>query len=53
MIVKVFLKEVYGRPLYYPKNEIAEVLCKILGSQSMGKRQIDILIENGWEVVMT
>jgi hypothetical protein len=55
MLVKLILRETYGRPLFYPdpESDIAKLLCAFCNRMSMTKKQVDILIEYGWDVELT
>lgn len=45
------IKEVYGRPLFYPQNKQAELAAKLVGKKTLTPSQVQVLVEMGFDVV--
>lgn len=52
MMIHVICKGAYGREFFYPVNDLAEILCKILGRKTLTKKQLLIAKDAGWEVII-
>lgn len=48
--IEVLLKKVYGKELFYPKNDIAKAICYLLDSKTITKNQLILCKEFGWKV---
>jgi hypothetical protein len=49
-VVRLRAKSVFGRWLYYPDNEIARGLCKLMGRDTIERRHFDTLKGMGLKV---
>jgi len=50
--VIVLRKEVYGRELFYPVNEFACILCRLLGKKSMSMDHIKVCLDAKWKITI-
>lgn len=48
LIVK--LKRVYGRERFYPWNDTAETLIRVMQKKTFTKRQLMLYKEGGWKI---
>ena len=53
MQVEVVHKESYGRDFFYPKNEFAKALCRLMDTVSFTAEKLALCENAGWEVVIT
>jgi hypothetical protein len=40
----------YGREIYYPKDELSQLVCDLLGQKSLTKENLRLFAKNGWQV---
>jgi hypothetical protein len=52
MQIEVLIKRVYGKERFYPVNEIAKTICRVLQSQTLTKDQLLIFKQDGWTVII-
>lgn len=52
MELQVILANKYGRDIFYPDNNNAQLLCQLLGSKSLTKDQLKLCKQGGWQVII-
>lgn len=52
MKIEVFRQNYYGKFFYYPINDNAKMLCKLLNQKSLTDDNIKIIKDFKWEVVV-
>jgi len=46
-------RQVYGKELYYPANDRAEIFLKLTGKKTFDKYELKIIQEVGYNVIFT
>ncbi len=49
MKIEVSLEKGYGRDRFYPENEDAKLICKLVNQKVLTKEQMRIIKEGGWD----
>jgi hypothetical protein len=52
-IIKIKIKCVYGRDLWYPANDTGKIFAKMLGVKTFNKFQINCLKELNYTITMS
>lgn len=50
MKLLLYAKDVYGKTRYYPINETAKIICKLMKKKTLTKDQLKLCDEGGWNV---
>jgi hypothetical protein len=50
--IEVALRHGYGNERFYPINEDAKLLCNLLNSVTLTKKQIKLCRDGGWKTVI-
>jgi hypothetical protein len=50
---KVEARQVYGKELYYPANDRAEIFLRLTGKKTFDKYELKIIQEVGYNVIFT
>jgi len=50
MLIEYYEKIVYGKMHYYPLNQNAKAVCRILERPTLTVRHLKLCAENGWQV---
>ncbi len=48
LIIK--FKDVYGRELAYPENEVANLFCKLMDAKAFTRKQLEMIHQLGFEI---
>lgn len=43
-------KSIYGKDLFYPKNDIASTLCKLMKKVTLNDKHLEICKDAGWKI---
>lgn len=52
MIIVVIAKKIWGKELFYPVSDDAQFVCELTGRPTILKKQLRILMDKGWDVVI-
>lgn len=52
MKIVVSYKKIYGKELFYPVSDDARFIAELTGRPTILKRQLNLFIKRGWEVVI-
>lgn len=52
MKIVVSYKKIYGKDLFYPVSDDAKFLAELTGRPTILKRQLNLCVKKGWEVLI-